>query len=105
MVSWKMNPFINSAGGLLCLWSSDAFQLNNVFRGQGFLGLERVWKERNRDAVIVNVYSPCDLEGKQRLWKDLLHHKASSTISKWCVIGDFNCITKIGKIIGKNIYS
>ncbi|KAL5142628.1 hypothetical protein HKD37_09G025772 [Glycine soja] len=73
--------------------------------GQGFLGLERVWKERNRDAVIVNVYSPCDLEGKQRLWKDLLHHKASSTISKWCVVGDFNCITKIGKIIGENIYS
>ncbi|RDY03543.1 hypothetical protein CR513_12861, partial [Mucuna pruriens] len=32
-------------GGLLCLWSKEAFNLSNSFFGIGFIGLKGVWKE------------------------------------------------------------
>lgn len=44
-VQWEMTLFVNAIGGLLCLWCKEAFKLNNTFRGNGFLGLEGIWRE------------------------------------------------------------
>ncbi|PNX93422.1 cysteine-rich receptor-like protein kinase, partial [Trifolium pratense] len=42
---------------------------------------------------IVNVYSPCSLAGKRKLWEDLLHIRRGDS-SEWCVGGDFNAILR-----------
>lgn len=42
--------------------------------------------------AITNIYAPCDLEGKNRLWEDLLSWKARSNCLNWCLLGDFNTV-------------
>lgn len=42
---------------------------------------------------IVNVYSPCDLVGKMRLWADLNKVKTGFIAGLWYFVGDFNAIT------------
>lgn len=38
-VKWVMSPSLNLVGGLLCLWSNNAFVLQNPFSGNGFIYL------------------------------------------------------------------
>lgn len=58
-MEWEAWPALNNAGGLVFIWKNDCFQLDQVFPGQGFLGLRGKWK--GFDCMIVNVYSPCSL--------------------------------------------
>jgi len=104
-VQWEMTLSINAIGGLLCLWCKEAFKLNNTFRGNGFLGLEGIWREgrvENRDVTLVNIYLPCDMEWKRRLWRELKDKKGSSTNPTWCVMGDYNCVRRLGERVGIN---
>jgi hypothetical protein len=41
---------------------------------------------------VVNVYSPCNISGKIRLWEELLSFKQQSAEGEWCVRGDFNAV-------------
>ncbi|KAK7244851.1 hypothetical protein RIF29_39679 [Crotalaria pallida] len=60
-------------------------------QGLGFAGVGLEWQNQYC-FVIVNVYSPCALEDKRRLWKDLILMRQSSSIGPWCVLGDFNFV-------------
>ena len=42
-VSWESQPIYNNAGGILCIWSEQAFRLENKFNGCGFIYLEGIW--------------------------------------------------------------
>jgi len=77
--------------------------LNNVFRGHGFLGLEGVWKDGEVEVTLVNVYSPCDLEGKRALWRELSKYKANSNVTRWCVMGDYNSIRYGRERVGERL--
>ncbi|PNX90254.1 cysteine-rich receptor-like protein kinase, partial [Trifolium pratense] len=46
---------------------------------------------------IVNIYSPCSLDGKGKLWKDLLEFKSNNAIGDWVLGVDFNAISKNGE--------
>lgn len=78
---WKANPAINRAGGLLCIWRKGIFTLLDCFMGVGFLGLVGTWGEQSLSCTIVNVYSPCGLEEKRRLWLELVTWRQGSLIS------------------------
>ena len=51
---------------------------------------------------MVNVCSPCNLEGKRRLWKELLDYKNSSNVSRWCIVGDFNSVRNRNERVGSS---
>jgi exonuclease III len=71
--SWVAKDPVGLSGGLLIIWNSDFCNLLANFSGDGYLGV-RV----ERDGVelsLVNVYSPCNLSGKKKLWEDLLSLK------------------------------
>lgn len=55
-------------------------------------GLEGMWSEKEERVVIINVYSPSNLNLKRLLCRALCQEKSSSTIEKWCVLSDFNCV-------------
>ena len=38
-VSWEMQPAINSAGGILCMWCEKSFRLQRKVIGNGFIFL------------------------------------------------------------------
>lgn len=50
----------------------------------------------DRDVVLVSIYLPYDLVGKRRLWDELKVIKEDSNVTRWHVMGDFNCIRKRG---------
>ena len=85
-------PSINGAGGLLCIWNNDSFSVDRKVVGRGFILLEGMWIKENKRVSIINVYAPCDLQGKRQQWDEILQLKTSSQEGLWCVLGDFNSI-------------
>jgi hypothetical protein len=78
------------SGGMLIIWNSDSFKLLSKFSGVGYLGIQ-VEKE-NTVMYLVNIYSPCSVACKKKLWDDLLTRKRQSGRGEWCVGGDFNAV-------------
>lgn len=91
-VTWEYVPSINAAGGLLCIWNNESFSVDRRAVGRGFIMLEGVWVKENKKVFIINVYAPCDLQGKRDQWFELLQLKSSYQDGLWCVLGDFNSI-------------
>ncbi|XP_057452614.1 uncharacterized protein LOC130744447 [Lotus japonicus] len=89
---WKVVPAVNRAGGLLCVWRKDLFVLQNVMVGVGFMGLVGTWGIQTQVCAIVNVYSPCNLEEKRRLWAELVAWRHASPDTSWCVASDFHAV-------------
>jgi len=44
-VKWAANPAVNSAGGILCIWSESSFELEKEVIGSRFILLEGIWKD------------------------------------------------------------
>ncbi|MCI04523.1 hypothetical protein A2U01_0025570, partial [Trifolium medium] len=90
-VNWVVQEPEGLSGGMLIIWNSDSFKLLNSFSGNGFLGI-RVERD---DIVthIINIYSPCSIAGKKKLWEeDVLAFKQQSGGGEWCLGGDFNVV-------------
>ena len=66
--TWECLPSTNSAGGLLCIWNNDSFVVNRKSVGSGFILLEGLWVKENKKVIIINVYAPCDIQGKRNQW-------------------------------------
>lgn len=64
-MEWRMIPALNTAGGILCIWKTSVFNLEETFLGDGFLGLRGKWEDL--DCFFVNVYASCLLREKRRL--------------------------------------
>lgn len=63
--------------------------------GDGFLGLVGTWGVHSLACTIINVYSPCGLEEKCRLWMELVTWCRESTMTIWCIGGDFNVVCHV----------
>ncbi|XP_045795937.1 uncharacterized protein LOC123890379 [Trifolium pratense] len=99
-VVWIAKESIGLSGGMLSIWNKDLFSFRYSFIGVGFLGICVEWK--NGLLYIVNIYSPCSLAGKRKLWKDLLEFKSNNAIGDWVLGGDFNAISKSGERRGNS---
>jgi exonuclease III len=75
-VSWVAQEAEGLSGGMLIIWNSNSFKLLSNFSGVGYLGIQ-VEKE-NTVMYLVNIYSPCSVAGKKKLWDDLLTLKRQS---------------------------
>ncbi|PNX88182.1 cysteine-rich receptor-like protein kinase [Trifolium pratense] len=51
---------------------------------------------------IINVYSPCSIQGKRRPWKELLQLKSNSELGDWCIAGDFNAVSRTSERKGSS---
>jgi hypothetical protein len=85
---------------MLIIWNSSFFKLLSSFFGHGFLGI-KVEKE-GVIMHIVNVYSPCNLSGKKKLWEELLLAKQQGGAGEWCVGGDFNAVMLASERVGNS---
>ncbi|RZB65498.1 hypothetical protein D0Y65_041524 [Glycine soja] len=98
---WEMQPAINSAGDILCMWTESVFRLQNKVTGIGFILLEGVCTREALKICILTVYSPCDIHNKRLLWNSVRQLKQASQVRLWCVLGDFNCIRNPNERMGK----
>ncbi|GAU48536.1 hypothetical protein TSUD_282880 [Trifolium subterraneum] len=99
-VEWVAKESIGLSGGLLIMWNAGLFNLKFSFTGDNFLGLCVECKEGI--LFIINIYSPCSLSGKRKLWSDLLEFKQNNEQGEWCLGGDFNVVLKTGERKGSS---
>ena len=66
-VTWEAQPSINSAGGILCIWSEKTFQLERKVSGNGFIMLTGKLIREAQEVHLINIYSPCDSQNKRVL--------------------------------------
>lgn len=52
------------------------------------------WGSDKIPCAIVNIYSPCDLQGKHGLWSSLLNLLEQDPNRCWCFAGDFNAVCR-----------
>lgn len=60
--------------------------------GRGFILLEGLWTQDLQKISIVNVYAPCEADGKRALWESIRQLKDLKPGGLWCILGDFNSI-------------
>ncbi|PNX97198.1 cysteine-rich receptor-like protein kinase, partial [Trifolium pratense] len=51
---------------------------------------------------VVNIYAPCTMSGKRKLWQQLLDFKSNNEEGEWCLGGDFNAVLKCGERKGSS---
>ncbi|KAL5165238.1 putative ribonuclease H protein [Glycine soja] len=96
---WEWFPADNTAGGLLCVWNNNNFQVDIKIAERGFIMLEGVWLR----VVVANIYASCELESKRQLWQRLYLMKNQSQVQCWCLVGDFNCIRHPAERVGSTL--
>jgi hypothetical protein len=74
------------------VWDDRKVSLLFSFSGESFLGVCLKVEFDQSLCFVVNVYSKCDLNGKKRLWNDLVMSKGGFGGESWCVVGDFNAV-------------
>jgi hypothetical protein len=87
---WAFLPSSGNSGGILSIWNTSTMSLKFTFVGDGFVGVCLEWGALKKMCFVVNVYSPCDLSGKRRLWDSLLLMKRQYGRGVWGLVGDFN---------------
>lgn len=98
---WAFVPSIGRSGGLLSVWGLGAFSISSSFSGTGYLGISGVWS-CGVQCSLVNIYSPCDLEGKRSLWSNLIREMQNRGGECWCLIGDFNAVKSTSERRGRS---
>lgn len=76
-VAWEMQPTVNSAGGILCLWCEKKVKLERKVSGNGFMWLSGQWIKEAVQVNIVSIYSPCDIQNKKILWEAIKQLKSA----------------------------
>lgn len=66
---WVFSGAEGASGGLCCLWDKAVFQRTELWGHKGVLGVAGIWK--GIPVNIVNIYAPCNAEGKRRIWAGL----------------------------------
>lgn len=68
---WIFQAITGNAGGMLSLWNSTMGKLIFSFSGRDFSGVCLEWGCKKTKCFVVNIYSPCNMTGKRKLWDDL----------------------------------
>ncbi|XP_068498435.1 uncharacterized protein [Phaseolus vulgaris] len=94
-VDWVENKAVNSAGGVITMWSNRAFQLSSFVNGRNFSVLEGVWKRGiGTHVTIVNIYCSGSLREKKEMWNEISGFRQGQLSKAWCIIGDFNSVRR-----------
>ncbi|RZC28959.1 hypothetical protein D0Y65_000794 [Glycine soja] len=101
-LAWEWQPAIHAAGGLLCIWDNNKFQVDFRCSDKDYIMLGGVWLPQMQRVVVINLYAPCDTAGKRQLWQNLSNRKSRSLDPCWCLAGDFNCIRYSSERMGIN---
>ena len=88
-VSWEAQPSINSAGGILCIWSEKSFKLERKVSGPRFIMLVGKWHQEIEQIHIISIYSPCDIQNKRVLWDNVKQLKNQSQGGTMVHLGRF----------------
>lgn len=88
-VNWVASPSEGSSGGLISAWNSKMFVVSMKIVNRSWVCLEGRVVELNFECVMINVYRPCNVDERGRVWHEITQLVRLS--QKPClVMGDFN---------------
>lgn len=79
-VGWSFSRSKGRSGGMKTMWKEGKMEIIFSFSKPGILGTKM--KHLDRFFYIVNIYSPCSLQGKKDLWEEIL--KLRITMENGC---------------------
>ncbi|XP_071717983.1 uncharacterized protein [Rutidosis leptorrhynchoides] len=80
---------VGASGGILTIWDTNTFSVNNAIEGEFFLAICGSWAGHDSEIAFINVYGPHSNAKKLRLWNELSSFINSLNIPH-IVFGDFN---------------
>ena len=99
---WIDSPAENSGGGILTIWGKNQFKCEKSISKRGFIITIGKWGKDNIQVNIINVYSPCEINEKRRMWEDIIKYKEEVGGKVWCILGDFNAMRNLQERKGVN---
>lgn len=82
---WIFSGSDGISGGLCCLWDKSVFERKEIWGDKGVLGVSGLWL--GKLVHMVNVYAPCNAEGKRSLWKVIEDKVKGKEGDRWCICG------------------
>ncbi|GJY98022.1 RNA-directed DNA polymerase, eukaryota [Tanacetum coccineum] len=82
---------VGASGGILTMWDSRVFDMEQCFKDHNFLGVIGSWVGVSNKIGLLNVYSPQLSSSKEALWLDIKSLLNLDDIT-WVVFGDFNVV-------------
>ncbi|XP_019434024.1 PREDICTED: uncharacterized protein LOC109340748 [Lupinus angustifolius] len=67
---WAFKSSIGNSGGILSIWNKDTFLAEDISSGTNFVLVKGKWALQHEFSHIMNVYCPCDLDGKHNFWDE-----------------------------------
>ncbi|GJW42345.1 RNA-directed DNA polymerase, eukaryota [Tanacetum coccineum] len=82
---------VGALGGILTLWDSRIFVMEQCIKERNFLGIFETWAGMSSKIGLLNVYAPQSSTSKEAVWRSIESLMNSSNII-WVVFGDFNVV-------------
>ncbi|GKD02121.1 RNA-directed DNA polymerase, eukaryota [Tanacetum coccineum] len=100
-VDWAFSSSIGASGGIITMWDSRVFMLDQKISNRNFLGLIGTWRGQTSKIGLLNVYSPQSSSLKEQLWLSIEEVISMSDVI-WIVFGDFNVVRCLEERFGSN---
>ncbi|GJS39763.1 putative RNA-directed DNA polymerase, eukaryota [Tanacetum coccineum] len=82
---------VGASGGILTMWDSRVFTMEQTFCDRNFLGITGSWVGMANKVGLLNVYAPQSCLLKEALWSSIESLVTSVNVI-WVVFGDFNVV-------------
>lgn len=89
---WCFKKSTGNSRGLLCIWNLNSFVLLEQFDSNEYLGVRGFWGSNQVPCLIINIYSPCNLNDRRVLGEELRCLRIDNLTLAWCIMGDFNAV-------------
>ena len=66
-VGWSCSNAIRKSREIIILWKKDTIEPIFIFKGEGFIRIQLIWK--NNFCYVVNVYPACSISLKNIMWR------------------------------------
>ncbi|GKC44027.1 putative RNA-directed DNA polymerase, partial [Tanacetum coccineum] len=83
--------FIGASGGILTMWDSRVFTMEQCFKDRNYLGVIGSWVGVTNKIGLLNIYAPQPGPLKELLWLSLKSLMNSTNVT-WVMFGDFNVV-------------
>jgi exonuclease III len=91
-MGFSFRPSVGASGGLLTIWDTTEVEMwSSISRDHVLWSYGRFIKTEE-EFWVANVYAPCEVVAKQRLWDSLTARLQVLSGMRVCVCGDFNAV-------------
>lgn len=88
-ISWAASPSTGLSGGIISLWNNSHFSSKEVKIQKNWVALKGFIKNNTWECTLINIYGPCNVEGRKEVWMDIINFVNNESIPI-LIMGDFN---------------